>query len=328
LTEFFPSFSFSFFPLSLVSHIFPFQHHYTSSFMMRQFLVLLALCLLAVSFVCAQQPAQITVNSAEFTVVFVPTAGAPTWRFWQNDNTSFVYKITFRYMFESENGTSSSLSYVANSYQEVSGGWIWPVPYQSNGSSFVNWTNKGYGYKNFDSMSFNSRIPMGAINGTEYPAGKFDIEVDGYQWTSMSDEAQLVLVFSLEYEKQGAIVTGNYSTHGSKTVNLVGSYFSINDTSMAGNSLNETVDVTLKLQSALNVTSVPGVESTDIYIIYDHFDDRIYHDPEFGFGAGPGSSYIWIIILVVVVIAVIVIILIAVIGFILVRRRRRSYDAF
>jgi len=231
-------------------------------------------------------------------------------------------------MFESENGTASSLSYVANSMTNVTGGWIKPNAVVNNGSSWVNWTNQGYGYPNFDSISFNSRIPMGPINGTEYPAGKFDIAISGYEWASMSDEAQLVLVFALEYELAGAASTGNYSMHGSKTVNLAGGYFSINDTSMAGSSLNETVDVTLKLVGDLNVSTVPSVGSTDIYIIYDHFDSRIYHDPEFGFGSGPGSSYIWIIILVVVVIAVIVIILIAVIGFILVRRRRRSYDAF
>lgn len=233
-------------------------------------------------------------------------------------------------MFESENGTSSSLSYVAQSFTNVTDGWNKPIAVMGNGTTSVNWTNMNpeQAYSNFDSISFNSRIPTGAVNGTEYPAGKFDISITGYDWTSMSDDAQLVLVFSLGYEKNTVVTAGNYSMHGSKTVNLVGGYFGINDTSMAGDSLNETVDVTLKMFSDLTLTAVPYAESTDIYVIYDHFDSRIYHDPEFGFGSGPGSSYIWIIILVVVVIAVIVIILIAVIGFILVRRRRRSYDAF
>jgi hypothetical protein len=120
----------------------------------------------------------------------------------------------------------------------------------------------------------------------------------------------------------------NLTSHGSRTIDFGGAYFSINTTAMGGPGLNETVDVSIKMASDVNASHVVSFYSHSVYVVYNRFDTNLNHDPEFGFGDGPGPSYIWIIIIVVVVIAIIVIILIAVIGFILVRRRRRSYDAF
>jgi len=303
--------------------------------MLRLVFALLAICLFA-SFVLAQDQ---VVSSAEFTVRVGPgSTGTPQWRFWQNDNASYVYKINFRYLFEAENMTSSTINFVANSDTYPATGWNFGTPMTVNASSSVGVINNNptgpsnpNGLYRFNHLSFNSSVPLGSVNGSAYAAGKFDIDIENYQWVSMNEEAQLVLVFSLDYEyngAEGALTAENITQHGSRTANVLGSFFSINSTAMGGPGKNVTTDVSLKYPSSFSTSTVSDIGTQDIYVVFDHFDNDLHHDPEFGFGQGPGNSYIWIIIIVVVVIAIIVIILIAVIGFILVRRRRRSYDAF
>jgi len=250
--------------------------------------------------------------------------------FWKNDNATWAYILTFQYYFEIENVTSTSFDSVANSKFNNPNGWAITNQNFPNMTA-VNWTNAGVAgmkYPNFDSIAFNSRIPLGAVANTNdtFPAGKFDIAVNGYKWSSPNSQLAFAFTFQVQATQNG-LPMENFTSHGSHTANLFDSYFSINSTANGGEGLNETIDVTLKFATAFTQNSTV-VDPAEIWVIFDHFDDDIYHDPEFGFGSGPGNSYIWIIIIVVVVIAIIVIILIAVIGFILVRRKRRSYDAF
>jgi len=293
--------------------------------MLRQVFAFLAICLFFLSFVDAFQ-----IDSKDFTVdVTADSYGRPEWLFWKNDNATYVYALTFQYFFEIENLTSTSFNLVSNSKFDNTNGWALSSQAGTNVTA-VNWTNAGVTgmkYNNFDSIAFNTRVPLGVVANTNdtFPAGKFDIAVNGYKWTSAT--SQLAFVFSFVVQSSAGAPMENFTSHGSHTANLLDSYFSINSTANGGVGLNDTIDVTLKFATAFTQNTT-AVNSTDIWVIFDHFDDDIYHDPEFGFGAGPGNSYIWIIIIVVVVIAIIVIILIAVIGFILVRRKRRSYDAF
>jgi len=237
-------------------------------------------------------------------------------------------------MFEAENMTSNTIDVVANSYLYPNNGWILGNTMTVNGTSSVGVINNkiaGPSAYRFNHLSFNSSIPLGSVNGSAYAAGKFDIDIANYQWVSMNDDAQLVLVFSLDFDytgTDGKMASENVTKHGSRTANVLGAFFSINSTAMAGPGNNVSTDVSLNYPSDFTTSNVVDISSQDVYVIFDHFDVNLHHDPEFGFGSGPGNSYIWIIIIVVVVIAIIVIILIAVIGFVLVRRRRRSYDAF
>jgi len=285
---------------------------------------------LCVSFV--QFGSAVQVNSADFQVnVNVETLGYPQWSFYQNDNTSYVYTVTFVGLWETENSTDYDL--VANSPLPGNFGWNVTKGSLANSSQAVSvMTAKGQGLGRYDTLAFNTHIPMNAVNGTDYPAGKFDVQISNYKWVSASETAQLVLAFSLELLDKDAPQRPNLTTHGSRTIDFGGAYFSINSTAMGGpNTPNTSLSAMVKLQSDMNSSHIPlflFTNSHSVYLIYDHFETNMMHDPEFGFGAGPGNSYIWIIIIVVVVIAIIVIILIAVIGFILVRRRRRSYDAF
>jgi len=299
--------------------------------MLRLLFVLLSLWLCLSS---VQGQLSIPVNSADFTVTAQTSLGLPQWLFSQNDNSSYVYRVTLRAMWESENGSDYDL--VAKSYWSPSSGWMLSKGNIVNNTQSISFGTVDGQNPNFNTMTVNTRVPMWAVNGSDYPAGKFDVDIYGYKWYSSSDSAQLILAYSLEYEVNDKTPNhaSNLTTHGSRTVDFGGAYFSINSTAMGGASSNVSIGVALKLATDLNTSLLQNSYFNQInpgyvaYVIYDHFDTNLKHDPEFGFGEGPGNSYIWIIIIVVVVIAIIVIILIAVIGFILVRRRRRSYDAF
>jgi len=301
--------------------------------MLRFVLVLFSLWLFA-SFVQAQN--SVLVPSADFKVtVQIDPFGYPQWLFSQNDNSSYVYKVTLMAMWETENSTD--YDYVGNSYYLPHNGFTVSAGDVVNNTKQITVATAPNTNHPFDRLALNTRVPLWAVNGSEYPAGKFDVELTNYKWVSASDSAQLILAYVLNYEVEGAYpnTASNLSTHGSRTVDFADAYFSINSTAMGGPNTNVSIGVSIKLATDVNTSqlqtgpySLPINVGTVAYVIYDHFDVNLKHDPEFGFGSGPGNGYIWIIIIVVVVIAIIVIILIAVIGFILVRRRRRSYDAF
>jgi len=306
--------------------------------MLRALFVLLSLWLCLGFLVQAEQSASVSSPDFKATVGATPLA---QWTFSQDDNSSYVYKVTLISMWETENGTDS--------YDFVDGSVWYPLGWTNatlgkivNNTQQISFaTTSGMNPGHFDSLAFNTQIPMWHhVNTSDYPAGKFDVEISNYEWTSTSDTAQLTLAFVVDYEVDSASpkMPYNITTHGSRTIDFGGAYISINSTAMGGPATNVSSDVTIKMASALNLNTLQKALQTSLYntidsnhvayVIYDHFDTNLKHDPEFGFGIGPGNSYIWIIIIVVVVIAIIVIILIAVIGFILVRRRRRSYDAF
>jgi len=300
--------------------------------MVRLLFVLLSLWL-CLGFVQAQS--SVPVSSAEFHVTAQVSLGLAQWIFSQNDNSSYVYKVTLRALWETENSTD--YDFVANSYYVPNFGWTVNKGDIVNNSQQITFSTAPPMNSRFDKLAVNTHVPLWAVNGSDYPAGKFDVELTNYKWVSMSDTAQLIFAYSLEYEYEGATPNNvkNLSTHGSRTVDFGGAYFSINSTAMGGNpNPNTSIGVAIKLASDVNSTQLITSPYNSInpafvsYVIYDHFETNLKHDPEFGFGEGPGNGYIWIIIIVVVVIAIIVIIVIAVIGFILVRRRRRSYDAF
>jgi len=307
---------------------------------LRALFVLLSL-LLFTSF-CVQ--ALVTVSSADFTVKVANNNARPQWIFQQNDNLTYVYTVTLVSMWETENSTS--FDFVAGSNWYPLG---WPGNATlgnvvNNSRQIAYATEDGMNPGRFDTFSVNTQVPLWAVNGSDYPAGKFNVEITNYEWVSPSDTAQLNVAFLVEYSVDGAVPNQLYntSTHGSRTIDFGGAYLSINATAMGGPANNVSIDVAIKIASDITGNSVvqgitpqmPSMQAGyyDInhiaVVTYDHFETNLKHDPEFGFGEGPGNSYIWIIIIVVVVIAIIVIILIAVIGFILVRRRRRSYDAF
>jgi len=292
--------------------------------MLRQVFLLLAL-FLCLSFVQADYG--VTVKSPDFSCEVQISLGSPQWAFYQNDNASWVYRVTFVGLWEIENGTEFDL--VENSYVEPKNGWMISMAALGNNSQQVSVMTDDHSNPHMQNIAMTTHVPMGAVNGSDYAAGKFDVEITNYEWQSMSADAQLVLAFSLDYEVNSKTTSmANLTTHGSRTVDFSGAYFSINSTAMGGPKLNTSISVTVKMAGDVNASHVPSFYSHNAYVIYDHFQTNLKHDPEFGFGEGPGNSYIWIIIIVVVVIAIIVIILIAIIGFILVRRRRRSYDAF
>jgi hypothetical protein len=298
---------------------------------MRQVFFLFALFLCLGFANSASASYSVTVNAPDFAVSvgFIPDG--IQWTYYANDNTSTVYSVTFVGLWEIENGTKYDL--VENSYVKATTvPWNFTMGELVNNSQTILVSTQSGLLDRFDSIALKTHIPMGAVNGSDYPAGKFDVDIKNYKWLSLSDSAQLVLVYKLDYQVDSKTpMMPNLTTHGSRTIDFSGAYFSINSTAMGGPTTNTSITVAVKMADTTNSTQIPAnflFNLHNAYVVYDRFDTNLHHDPEFGFGEGPGNSYIWIIIIVVVVIAIIVIILIAVIGFILVRRRRRSYDAF
>jgi len=314
--------------------------------MLRQVLLLLALAL-CLSFVRStsvpddKQNVYANVTSADFfvSVNVNGISGLPVWKYNDKDNATTVYQVSFLGLWETENGTDYDLVYNSQVSEFIS---IVNLGGKVNSSQTVNVNLQGY--DNFY-LNFTTHVPLNDVgNKTSYPAGKFDINIGNYKWISDDEDAQLVLAFKLSYTKSvdNSVVNPNVSTSGSDTVQFADAYFSINDTAKAGTTaknLSQSIDVSLKTASNLNSTKIPtsiaySQMSGLVLVVYDNFNvdtkgvSFLNHDPEFGFGSGPSGHYMWIIIIVAVVVAIIVIILIAVIGFVLVRRRRRSYDAF
>jgi len=172
-------------------------------------------------------------------------------------------------------------------------------------------------------LYLNLSVPLGVADfNNSVAAGMITVDIDGYNW--VGNDTELVFTWFVESQIESDEVANlTLKTKAGKTVDFTGAYFSVNTTADSG---NDTIDVSLALASKY---SDLATDSQSVYVIYDRFDTGdLVHDPQFGFGSGPGSNLLWIIIIVVVILAILVIILIAVIGFVLVRRRRKAYDTF
>jgi len=185
-----------------------------------------------------------------------------------------------------------------------------------------------HGYPSrFGKFFLNITVPTGPADFNDsIAAGWITVNIQDYTWFSPSaNDSSLVFTwitgYSVDEEVQANITL---KSKAGKTIDFSDAYFAINRTAASG---NETIDASLALASAY--TSSPyALNDQIIYVAYDNFESDLVHDPQFGFGSGPGSNLLWIIIIVVVILAILVIILIAVIGFVLVRRRRKAYDTF
>jgi len=184
---------------------------------------------------------------------------------------------------------------------------------------FIHYTFPGAAH-----LNLNLSVPLGPADFNDsVAAGMITVDIAGYKWVS-PNSTQLVFTWFVEQSMNGKDVANlTLKTKAGKTVDFSTAYFSVNTTATSG---NDTIDVSLLLASKY---SDDTADTQSVYVVYDRFDSGdLVHDPQFGFGSGPGSNLLWIIIIVVVILAILVIILIAVIGFVLVRRRRKAYDTF
>jgi len=286
-------------------------------------IVLLFVCLVASS----TSAVVFTQLSADFnlSVLIQGGAGGLAFQYYLLHNTTSVYTVTLRNIWEADN-SNLSLAHagqtwaLTNWYNKAAKG---PT---TNDTQYWTATLNPAGYP-FTSLVLNISVPLltAGSNATDFKAADIEVLLDGYQWSDANTTTQLVFTWDVTYE-EGTPVTDEavpLKTKASKTVDFSNAYFSTLTTSVTVG--NETSDVALYLASGYDMDTAA---KQSVYVVYDHFDGNLDHTLEVGFGSGPGSSLWWIIIIVVVIIAIVVIILIAVIGFVLVRRRRRSYDSF
>jgi len=264
------------------------------------------------------------VESNDFNVsAYDGSTGILQFQFYEKRDTTSIYTIGLKSIWEAPNGDlSTPMSVLPLSQWNAEMG-----PKVNNTQYWILTTGptKPTPTSRFDLLTLNVSVPLGAADlNTSFPAAVIDVSITNYNWMDGNDSTQLVLSWFVQYQYNSPIPdsTINLKTKAGKTVDFDGAYFSVNTTAKNG---NMSVDVSLELASSYTNASS---SMSDVYVVYDHFDGDLLHDPQFGFGSGPGSSLLWIIIIVVVIIAILVIILIAVIGFVLVRRRRRAYDSF
>jgi len=287
-------------------------------FRLASFLLLL-LALFSVSHASVNDVCDYTFTGHDYIVDIYEDEGILKFQYFERENASAVYTVGLKQIWEADNSDLSNI--VAGSNSTLTG-WT------CNMGPMVNTTQYYHifadpGNPRFASLFLNTSFNSGPADfNNSVAVGLIDVSIMGYNWVNGNDTTQLVLTWFVDYEYANQQETLKLKTKAGKTVDFAGAYFAVNTTAKNG---NMTVDVSLSLASKYTDLSTA---TQDIYIVYDHFNGDLLHDPQFGFGSGPGSNLLWIIIIVVVIIAILVIILIAVIGFVLVRRRRRSYDSF
>jgi len=281
--------------------------------------LLLLLALFSLSHASTNDICSYTLTGTDYVVTIFEDEGILKFLYFERQNASAVYTVGLKQIWEADNSDLGSV--VAGSNSTLTG-WNCDV------GPMVNTTQFYYIYADenprFDSLFLNTSFNTGPADfNNSVAAGMIDVSITGYKWVNGNESTQLVLTWFVNYEYANQPEANlALKTKAGKTVDFAGAYFAVNTTAKNG---NMSVDVSLSLAS--KYTDLSSAQQ-DVYVVYDHFNGDLNHDPEFGFGSGPGSNLLWIIIIVVVIIAILVIILIAVIGFVLVRRRRRSYDSF
>jgi hypothetical protein len=261
----------------------------------------------------------ITLNTTGYGI----NGGLPQYSFYMKENSTVIYAFKLQGMWETVNGT---LTKDASSYYEPSTGWVFGAKSTSNDvTSFDLQTDDAI--QHFDYLKLSNRFMTSHGNDSgEFPIGKFDITLDGWTWNS--DDARLVIAFQIFANGAGVPAEGApLKPLGSKTVDILEAYFSINTTATdMGDDGNRTIDV--QFYRAMDVDDTVTNPNL-VYIVYDHFDGALYHDPEFGFGKGPNSSHFWlvfaIVVILIVIFAGIAVFLVAV--YLIRRRRRQAYAA-
>jgi len=259
---------------------------------------------------------------ADFTVQI--SKGSPDgflrFNYSENSNSSSQFIVGLKEVWEAADSDYSVQ--VAGSVVPLShwGATLGPKDTGNNTQSvFIKYTFPGATH-----LYLNLSVPLGPADFNDsVAAGMITVDIAGYKWVS-PNSTQLVFTWFVEQSMNGKDVANlTLKTKAGKTVDFSTAYFSVNTTADSG---NDTIDVSLLLACKY---SDETYDTQSVYVVYDRFDSGdLVHDPQFGFGSGPGSNLLWIIIIVVVILAILVIILIAVIGFVLVRRRRKAYDTF
>jgi len=283
------------------------------------------LFLLFVLFFFSAQGCIFNFSSPNYTVNVKDKLGLGLWfSFYETSNTSAEYTVGLKQIWEADNSDLSSP--IAGSQIQLNE-TVWTCLQHVDSSDTTLLYLTAAPNSRYSQLVLNTSFFSGPADfNNSVVAGVIAVNLTNYVWINDNETTQLVFTWYVDYSfntKEDAEMTPK--TKGGKTVDFAGAYFSINNSATNVNgSQSLTVDASLSLASKFTDVTT----DKDVYVAYDHFSGSLTHDPQFGFGSGPGSNLLWIIIVVVVIIAILVILLIAVIGFVLVRRRRRSYDSF
>jgi len=279
----------------------------------------------------------VQMNSGNFSVNVVTddTTGHVRFEYYENSNSTSIYSVGLLQFWEAENGNPNNV--VSNPPSML--GWTATEGPMTDDAQY--WMiSATRGLEAGTSLVLNTSIPMGAVkNEKSFSAGQINVQIMGYDWSS--DSSQLVFSWVVNHTIRSEMVPIYFplATGGSgmpdvmiknvsskTTVDFDDAYFSADTTAKESN--GTTVGVSLMLNNYSNPSSLGMATFTPysqfVYIVYNHFDNDITHDPEFGIGSGPKSSILLWIVIIVIVVVIVVILVIAAAGFFVWRSRSHS----
>jgi len=249
-------------------------------------------------------------ENSDFVIDVTADVNGPQYVFWLKSNETEKYHVTFTSLFEAipKNGGLEKQTIIDLSTLKWS-----LVPYV-NGTLGFNIVAADVENKHFSMLTLSNRIfnvTHEAKSDYLFDALKFDVEIDGYKWTSTEATAKLVLATKLTLIASDSHES-QWGTYGVKVGN---SYFDISGEATTDD--ETVVAVSLEIQ-----------KEGGFWIIYDHFNNKLFHDPEIGFTdrlSPEEPTPVWHIVVPIVV--VLIFVTIGVAGFFYWRSHRRDYQS-
>lgn len=256
------------------------------------------------------------------------TTGIVRFEYYENSNSTSVYSVGLLQFWEAQNGDPTNI--VSGSGSSLLGWTATQGPMTDDDQYWLVSATRGLSAGT--SLVLNTSIPIGAVkNEDSFSAGEISVQIMNYDW--QSDSSQLVFSWVVNHTIRTEMVPLAFmsgmpdvtikNVSSKTTVKFDDAYFSA-DTS-AKESNGTSIGVSLSLANFSNPSSLGAAVSTPysqfVYIVYNHFDTDLTHDPEFGIGSGPKSSLLLWIVIIVIVVVIIVILVVAAAGFFVWRSR-------
>lgn len=219
-----------------------------------------------------------------------PTSNVPFFFFWNTAEDSITYKIQFDAMFEVFDQNADGI-YNTDTETMIPSTNIPLALYDWNISDVITETKDSeiiaYHFNLTGSPENNPTIGSATIQFRNHISVlgndstlKFDVLVNGYEWTNTSNDALLVLSYKLL--SNDPAYDGTPKLYGNET--KFGNAF-FNSTELAyNNSGSDTNQVQAKMSIGVGDPTDPVSTNADarIYVAYSHFDGDLMHDPILG----------------------------------------------
>ncbi len=251
-------------------------------------LTILLVSLSGINSTAFQASNNISIENENIALEITGGQNVPKFSFWKPGDENTIYRVQFHNMFEiiddnNNNQFDSDTEQTVPQSQQALASWNWIFTdvVENDDETTFNITGDGSFAPvmgTFDLIFVNH---LGA-NASEF---KFDVIVDNYEFVSGSDNAMLVLAFSLTTANNAETAEDQ-----GNSIQFGDAFLDVEETATtdAGN-----INVGLTL---------PGNDSKIAYIAYEKFDGGFVHDPTLGIGESDGIPFSTIGILVGIIV--------------------------